>query len=220
MPIIQRKSPNQSGKLTPRYLMLHHTASTNFAATVNYLCRRTAMASAHFVVGKDGEVAQLVPLTKQAWHAGRGGPLMRIPKNQGNTYCVGIEIVNKGDGKDPFPEAQLDALDWLIAHIDREIGAYPIIDHKAYTARKVDMARNFPLDTYAQHRAHRSPEPANAATVGPSGATMRLTRSAKGTVVRDIAAGKRVIVHSKTARWCYVEYGGKRGYVLTSQLVF
>ena len=51
------------------------------------------VASAHFVVGKDGEVAQLVPLTKQAWHAGRGGPLMRIPKNQGNTYCVGIESI-------------------------------------------------------------------------------------------------------------------------------
>ena len=156
MNIIQRTSPNRSGTLHPRAIMLHHTASVNFASTVSYLQRPTSRVSAHFVVGKGGEVAQLVPLSSKAWHAGLGAGVGPIPKNGGNTYAIGIEIVNRGDGKDPFPKAQLEALDDLIAYLDKTLGkALPIYDHKAYApGRKIDMRANFPLAKYQQQRAY------------------------------------------------------------------
>lgn len=163
--ILQRPSPNKSGTLVPRYIMLHHTAGTSFEGAVAYMRRLTSMVSAHYVVGKRGEIAQLVPLNKKAWHAGKGGPYKTIPLNQGNAYCIGIEIVNLGDGKDPFPEAQLKALDWLINEIDHLVGReLPIIDHKAYAfGRKVDMRPNFPLANYQKYRRYQAPPPKTSA---------------------------------------------------------
>lgn len=221
--ILQRPTFCKSGTLSPRYIMLHHTANTNFEAAVRYMRSLTNSVSAHYCVGKAGEIAQLVPLNKQAWHAGRGGPYKTIPRNKGNAYCVGIEIVNKGDGKDPFPAAQLKALDWLINHIDVELGKeLPIIDHKAYTSRKVDMRANFPLATYAKYRRHSAPAPKPNWVRGVVrvATTMRAAKSARSEKLRNLAPGDVLRVYSKTALWCYVEYGAKRGYVLTSKLDF
>lgn len=220
--IIQRPSPSKSGTLVPRYIMLHHTASTNFESTVRYLCRLTTPASAHFVVGKAGEIAQLVQLNKQAWHAGKGGPYRTIPRDKGNAYCIGIEIVNRGDGKDPFPEAQLKAIDWLINHLDVLLGKdLPIIDHKAYTSRKIDMRANFPLGMYQKYRRYTAPpKPEWVRGVITQATTMRAARSSKSAAIRTLGAGNVVRVYSKTSLWCYVEYGAKRGYVLTSKLRF
>jgi hypothetical protein len=134
--------------------MLHHTASTDFNATVAYLCRSATNASANYVVGKAGEVAEIVPPDTISWHAGSGSGF-GVPVNQMNDYSIGIEIVNLGDGKDPFPEAQLDALDALIAYLDKLYGVVPIIDHKEWTTRKVDMRENFPLVTYKVYRKHK-----------------------------------------------------------------
>lgn len=152
-----RQSPNRSGKLIAyKYLMLHHTASDNFAATVRYLCQPSAKASANYVVGKAGEIAELVPPGTAAWHAGNGSGFGVASMNRNS---IGIEIVNWGDNKDPFPEVQLQALDWLIAHIDKTMGkTVPIIDHKAWApGRKIDMRANFPLVAYQLNRAHAAP---------------------------------------------------------------
>lgn len=156
MKITQALSPNRSGTLHPRAIMLHHTANTDFAAAVAYMRKRSSAVSAHYVVGKRGEVAQLVPLSQQAWHAGLGSGIGPIPRNKGNTYAIGIEIVNRGDNKDPFPKAQLEALDDLIAYLDKTLGkALPIYDHKGYApGRKINMRANFPLATYQKRRAY------------------------------------------------------------------
>lgn len=170
-----RTSPNRSGRLIDyRYIMLHHTASSNFNNTVNYLCSTTAKASANFVVGKVGEIAEIVPPGIVVWHAGAGSGF-GVPVNQMNNYSIGIEMVNLGDGVDPYTPEQLKALDWLIAHVDKTMGkVVPIIDHKAWTTRKVDMRANFPLAAYQQHRKHKAgaaPEP-----VTPTPATSYIVR--------------------------------------------
>ena len=49
-----------------------------------------------------------------------------------NSYSVGIEMVHVG-GSDGYPEAQLKALDGLIAYIDAYYGfESEITDHKAW----------------------------------------------------------------------------------------
>ena len=73
--------------------------------------------SAHFTVGRDGSVVQNVSTFARAWHAGVSvGPNGRKSLN-GNT--IGIELVNLNDGKDPYPEAQIQALRGIIAEMVR-----------------------------------------------------------------------------------------------------
>ena len=217
-------SPNRSGKLIAyKYLMLHHTASDNFAATVRYLCQPSAKASANYVVGKAGEIAELVPPGTAAWHAGNGSGFGVVSMNRNS---IGIEIVNWGNNKDPFPEVQLQALDWLIAHIDKTMGkTVPIIDHKAWApGRKIDMRANFPLANYKAYRAHVSPvivHPANEVHVGVniSGVKQRLWRysTLAGRPLYplwpSVPAGGEVRILAEGKTWYQVQRGFARGYI-------
>ena len=57
--LTDRRSPNRSGALKDyRFIVLHHTATTDFDSTVRYLCNPAAKASANYVVGKLGQVAE------------------------------------------------------------------------------------------------------------------------------------------------------------------
>ncbi len=55
--------------------------------------RSEARASAHLVIGRDGEITQSVPFDTVAWHAGRSHWEGREGLNQ---YALGIELVNAG----------------------------------------------------------------------------------------------------------------------------
>jgi len=88
------KSPNQSArKGDVKYLVLHHTGPGSYSGIVKWLCNPAAKASAHYVLGRAGQLSQLVNTTREAWHAGRawweGG---RID----NHKSIGIEICNHG----------------------------------------------------------------------------------------------------------------------------
>jgi N-acetyl-anhydromuramyl-L-alanine amidase AmpD len=88
-------------------VVLHATVEPTTEGTVHIFLDPARKVSAHFVVGKDGRVVQMVPVEKRAWHAGVS-VLDGVPSV--NDYSVGIEIVNLNDGKDPFPDAQLQAV--------------------------------------------------------------------------------------------------------------
>jgi N-acetyl-anhydromuramyl-L-alanine amidase AmpD len=64
--------------------------------------------SIHYVVGRRGDVAKGIAENIVAYHAGN-------PDVNGRS--IGIELVNDGDGKDPFPTPQIDALVKLIKEI-------------------------------------------------------------------------------------------------------
>jgi len=61
--------------------------------------------SAHFLIRRNGEIMQFVPIHKRAWHAGvsrfRG-------RERVNDFSIGIEL--EGCDDDPFEEAQYDSL--------------------------------------------------------------------------------------------------------------
>lgn len=88
-----QKSPNQSAGLSPIYLIMHYTAGTSVDGAVSWLCKTEAQASAHLVIGRSGEIVQLVAFNKRAWHAGKSvwGTLEGM-----NQYSIGIELVNAG----------------------------------------------------------------------------------------------------------------------------
>lgn len=93
-PVPYRPSPNRSGSISPELIIIHDTASgLNDAGPISWLCNPQAKASAHFVVGRRGEITQLVPTNVKAWHAGKSSYRGR---SNVNNFSIGIEIVNPG----------------------------------------------------------------------------------------------------------------------------
>ena len=68
--------------------------------------RRLPIVSIHYVIGRDGAVEAGLSETVAASHA--------VGWNQ---RSIGVELVNNGDGVDPFPDVQLTALRRLIGEI-------------------------------------------------------------------------------------------------------
>jgi len=88
------KSPNQSarsGKV--EYIVLHHTGPGSTKGIVSWLKNPVSSASAHFVLGTDGELVCLVDTSQKSWHAGKSS---WEGKNDINKFSVGIEICNCG----------------------------------------------------------------------------------------------------------------------------
>lgn len=73
-----------------------------------------------------------------------------------NSYSVGIEMVHVG-GSGDYPEAQLEALDGLIAYINAYYGfESEIIDHKMWCIGNSDTSSEFKkyLDSYQEKGKH------------------------------------------------------------------
>lgn len=69
----------------PRQVVIHYTAGRNAGSAANWLCSKASKASAHLVIGRAGEVYQLVGFDTVAWHA-----------THANKYSIGIELDNPG----------------------------------------------------------------------------------------------------------------------------
>lgn len=93
-PMAYRQSPNQSGEITPEFIVMHFTKGASAESSVNWLCNPAARASAHLVIGKQGEITQLVEFNRRAWHAGRS---QWDGRSGLNGFSVGIELDNFGD---------------------------------------------------------------------------------------------------------------------------
>jgi len=65
--------------------------------------------SAHFLVRRDGELVQFVPVGRRAWHAGESSWRGR---ERCNDFSVGVEL--EGSDAEPFTSAQYAALPALV----------------------------------------------------------------------------------------------------------
>jgi N-acetylmuramoyl-L-alanine amidase len=92
---VQQMSCPKNYKLIKRleHIVIHYTASTKLASTINYLIKPNIKASAHIIIGRGGQIFQLVPLNIQAWHAGRSEYKGLKSLNQ---FTIGIELMNAG----------------------------------------------------------------------------------------------------------------------------
>lgn len=113
--LIRHPSPNFGPRrdgLLPRLVVLHYTEMHSAGAALDRLCSPAAEVSAHYLLGRDGTLWQLVEEEHRAWHAGAG-------QWQGvddiNSRSIGIELDN--DGQSPFSAPLMDALDPLLAGI-------------------------------------------------------------------------------------------------------
>lgn len=135
-------------------VMIHHTVTRGTDASVR-LCYdgHSALPGplCHAVGAKDGTV-YLVG-NGRANHAGRGDddvlravireaslPRANEANTDGNARFYGIELVNMGDGKDPWPEVQVEAAARWAAAICRAHGwnERSVIGHKEWQPGKID----------------------------------------------------------------------------------
>ncbi len=114
------RSPNVGGKLTPRFLVIHYTASGPNSNIAAYFANPAHKVSAHLVIRRDGSVNQCVPFNAIAWHAGDS----QWRGSDGKTYVglnkhsIGIEIENWG----PLQQASNGWLSWTGAPVDQSKG--------------------------------------------------------------------------------------------------
>ncbi|MEB3223773.1 MAG: N-acetylmuramoyl-L-alanine amidase [Candidatus Sericytochromatia bacterium] len=146
--VVSMPSPHQSSRdgAAIDTIVLHHTASSGTAQAVgSWFQEPASRVSAHYTIGKDGTIVQSVEDAYQAWHAGESEFRGRGRVNQ---FSLGIEIVNVGDGQDPYTDAQYQALARLVAFMVTEYGIPRdrITGHKDVAlprGRKVDPSENF-----------------------------------------------------------------------------
>ncbi|GGZ13458.1 N-acetylmuramoyl-L-alanine amidase [Streptomyces nitrosporeus] len=175
-------------------VMIHHTVSSGTDASVE-LCYNGYAALpgplCHGVIDKSGTV-HLVG-NGRANHAGGGDPavLQRVIAEDygdrppaphehegsagavdGNARFYGFECVNLGDGEDPWPAAQLDAIERVSAAICRAHGwtARSVIGHLEWSDWKVDP-RGFTMPSLRNLIATRLGAPASGASTGKQAGT-------------------------------------------------
>jgi N-acetylmuramoyl-L-alanine amidase len=143
------KSPNSDFRPAGAVIdtiVVHSTVIPTLERTTVAFQRTESKVSAHFSIGKDGSIVQNVDTFERAWHAGVSKDVNG--RENLNHYSVGIELVNLNDGKDPYPQAQMDALQAILSVLIRRHEIKQIVSHEYIaepSGRKSDPAE-FPWD--------------------------------------------------------------------------
>ena len=141
-------SPNFDER-RPNFVIIHHTSNDTVGEALATLGNPFLAVSAHYLIGRDGTIHQLVEERSRAWHAGESkwGANTDI-----NSSSLGIELDN--NGREPFASAQITALLALLADIQERyrIPGANILGHADVAPRrKTDPSRYFPWKTLAEH---------------------------------------------------------------------
>lgn len=125
----------------PDLVVIHYTAMHSAQAAVDWLCTPQSQVSAHYVIGRDGQLWHLVEEGARAWHAGAGawGAVGDV-----NSRSIGIELDNCGSV--PFSEPLMHRLEVLLARLLRDWAIPPerVIGHSDMApGRKIDPGPRF-----------------------------------------------------------------------------
>jgi N-acetyl-anhydromuramyl-L-alanine amidase AmpD len=108
-------------------VVVHATVFETVDEVIHHFANPETNVSAHYTIDRDGTVVSHVAEQNRAWHAGESR--MKDGRANVNDFSIGIELVNRNDGKDPFPEAQLLALRNLVKAITVRHPIRHIIPH-------------------------------------------------------------------------------------------
>jgi len=181
-------SPNHEPR-RPVLIVLHGTEQTSVARSLRTLKSSNSRGpvSAHYLVGRDGSIYQLVGDEKRAWHAGVGrwGGITDV-----NSASIGIELDN--DGSAAFPDVQIESLLKLLDDLCTRfsIPSSQIIAHADLApTRKRDPNVLFPWQRLAQEGFGVWPD--DSITAAPEGFDPWLALAAFGYALDDPEATLR-----------------------------
>lgn len=183
-----RPSPNHNPR-SAQLIVLHQTEMHSAGAALLTLQTRNrhGRVSAHYLIGNDGQLYQLVAEQARAWHAGasRWAGLEDL-----NSASIGIELDN--DGSAAFTEPQIAALLLLLKDITTRLQIPPhlVVAHgDVAPTRKRDPGVRFPWARLAQDGFGLWPRATLAAA--PAGFDPWVALRLVGYDLRDPAAALR-----------------------------
>ena len=158
-------SPNYGERVgtdRPDMLILHYTGMPRAEAAFARLADAAAQVSCHYFVFEDGEIVQMVPEQRRAWHAGRS---TWEGHDDINSRSIGIEVANPGHewGYVAFPQVQMSAVTQLCRDIVVRHGLRPqhVLGHSDIAPlRKEDPGEKFDWRQLAQAGVGLWTEPA------------------------------------------------------------
>jgi N-acetylmuramoyl-L-alanine amidase len=118
---IKHHSPRLGYKVDT--IVLHATGNSSAKGALSHFRNPFSKVSAHYLIDKDGTIYACVNEARAAWHAGK----CFLP--YANQRSIGIELVNKNDGVDPYPDPQILALRQLIIEIKRRHPIRYLVSH-------------------------------------------------------------------------------------------
>ncbi len=141
---IAAPSPNFGDRrdgATPDMIVLHYTAMKDAVSARDWLCNPESQVSAHYLIGRDGTLWQMVDEDARAWHAGAGawGACTDV-----NSRSIGIELDNTGAV--PFAASLMDRLEDLLRGVMGRWRIEParVVAHSdTAPGRKIDPGRRF-----------------------------------------------------------------------------
>ncbi|HZH42756.1 MAG TPA: N-acetylmuramoyl-L-alanine amidase [Lysobacter sp.] len=142
-------SPNHDARRA-QAIVLHDTEMDSAEAALRVLSTRNAhgRVSAHYLIGRDGRLYQLVEESRRAWHAGesRWAGFADL-----NSASIGIELDN--DGRSAYPDAQIATLLRLLEDLGARlrIPRHLVLAHgDVAPTRKRDPHAGFPWQRLAE----------------------------------------------------------------------
>lgn len=173
----------------PVIIVLHHTDQDSVQQSLDTLrsANSGGKVSSHYLVGRKGDLYQLVADSERAWHAGGGrwGSITDL-----NSTSIGIEIDN--DGESPFSAPQIATLLRLLDDLCTRynIPRSQVIGHADLApSRKADPSRFFPWQQLAEAGFGIWPKASDGAV--PEGFDRWLALQALGYPMDDRAAAAR-----------------------------
>jgi N-acetylmuramoyl-L-alanine amidase len=145
-------SPNYNERAhgqMPSLVILHYTGTIT-SQEAHDIYMMPEKVSPHYMIDRDGSIAQYVAEEKRAWHAGKSFWHGDVDINSSS---IGIEIVNAGHEHgaelEPFPDVQIDAVIELVCGIQArwKIPSKNILGHSDIAVgRKIDPGEHFPWE--------------------------------------------------------------------------
>ena len=134
-PEVYKPSPNKSGTIKPRFIVLHHSSGSH-DGTRSWILNPSSEVSYHYLIAADGSRTQFVYDTKRAWHAGRS-------KWDGisglNGYSVGVSFYGNTHTRTPSV-VEIDSAAKKCIYLMKKfnIGIDGIVTHKMVSPGRKD----------------------------------------------------------------------------------
>jgi N-acetylmuramoyl-L-alanine amidase len=149
--MIQHPSPNYRSTSVREIscIVIHSTATDGLSSPLNWLCDPRSKVSAHFLIHKDGTIYQLVREDDVAYHAGVSEWAGRSSVNE---FSIGIELVNRNTGYDPYPKEQVFACAKLVKYLceTHSIGIENIVSHEQVAPGRKNDPLGFDWDAFRE----------------------------------------------------------------------
>lgn len=200
----QVPSPNFSNvRIMPRFIVIHYTASKTASSAINWMANPESRVSAHLVISRAGEVTQMVPFDKKAWHA---GPSAHSGWRNLNNCSIGIELVNTGSQE--YPAEQLQVLQGVISHLCTEFPSiFAVVGHSEIDTetnvglRKRDPGPLFPMADF------RMVTYSQVFEVIPSRLNIRAEANTHSEIKGTVVAGEEITLAGRCGNWIQFDKG-------------